>query len=475
MAKEQHQVDQQDEPAIKRHRYKLFAVGAIGTFMATLDVSILNVALPTIASDLNVSIDRVAWVVLSYSLTLVSLMMVFGAWGGRKGYRFAYSFGFLFFLAGSVICVSAASLPILLAGRIIQAVGAAMFAAIGPGMLTQVFPSKERGQAIGLMVMMVATGLMTGPPLGGFLLSFWSWPSIFVINIPIGLAGFWLVQIYFRAMPQPEEKKKMHFGGAVSLSLSMLCGMLFLSLLNDFALTDPTLWLIAAVAVVSLFFFFRFESKPETALIGLDIFRIRQFRTSIIAMTTMFIAISGTLVIGPFYLEQIKNFEPQSVGFFLMILPVTMLVIAPLSGRISDRIGYRLLTTLGMTILAIGLFLISRFQSDSSTIYIASSLLVMGVGIGIFNTPNSSALMGSVSADQRAVASGILGTARNVGLAFGVALATGLFVWFQQYYLGLYSETEAFVAAYNRVALIAIGVALIGIPFCLSRKNRVGG
>ncbi|MDF1544153.1 MAG: MFS transporter [bacterium] len=473
MAEKQQLSDSQSEPELKKQRHKLFAIGAIGTFMATLDGSILNVALPTIAGELNAPIDRVAWVVLAYSLTLVSLMMVFGAWGGRKGYRFAYSFGFLFFTAGSITCVSAANLPILLVGRVVQAIGAAMFAAIGPGMITQVFPSKERGQAIGMMVMMVAVGLMTGPPLGGFLLSFWSWPSIFVINIPIGVVGFWLVQRYFGQMPLSVVQKKMHYGGAISLALAMLCGMLFLSLLNDFALSDPIMWLIALVAVISALLFFRFESRPETALIGMEIFRIKQFRTSIIAMTTMFIAMSGTLVIGPFYLEHIKKFEPQSVGFFLMILPVTMMFMAPLAGRVSDRIGFRLLTTVGTIILSIGLFLISRFQPESSTTYIASSLLVLGVGIGIFNTPNSSALMGSVSAEQRAVASGILGTARNVGMSFGIALATGLFAWFQEYYLGRYEETVAFVAAYNRVALIAIGVALIGIPFCLSRKNRL--
>ena len=461
-------------PQYQNRKYQLFAVGAIGTFMATLDGSILNVALPSLATDLNASIDRIAWVVLAYSLTLVSLMMVFGAWVGRKGYRFAYTFGFLFFICGSLICVLAPSFSVLLMGRVTQAIGSGMFAAIGPGMLTQVFPAKERGQAIGMMVMMVSAGLMSGPPIGGLLLSHFTWHAIFVINIPIGIIGLFLTYKYFRLVPPPESDKSIHFGGAFSLAMSMLCGMLFLSLLNDLGLTDYRLWLIAVVAVASMVLFFRFESNPETALIGLEIFKIKQFRTSIFAMTTMFVAMSGTLVIGPFYLERIRGFEPQSVGFFLMILPITMLIVAPLSGRISDRIGYRFLTTTGVVILAVGLYLISLFEPDTSTQFIVGSLLVIGLGIGIFNTPNSSAMMGSVGPHQRAVASGILGTTRNVGMAFGVALATGLFAWFQDYYLGLYESSVAFVAAYNRVALVAIAVALVGIPFCLSRRNRLG-
>lgn len=169
-----------------RNKYKLFAVGAIGTFMATLDGSILNVALPTISSELAVSVDTVAWVVLSYSLTLISLMIVFGVWAGIRGFGFAYKFGYMFFIAGSLICAASGTIYLLVIGRVVQAIGTAMFVSIGPGMVTQIFPREERGKGIGMIVMMVSAGFMLGPPVGGLLLQYFHWPSVFLINIPIG-------------------------------------------------------------------------------------------------------------------------------------------------------------------------------------------------------------------------------------------------------------------------------------------------
>ena len=153
------------ENVIQQNRYKFFTVGAIGTFMGTLNGSILNVALPTIADDLQCTVDVVAWVVLSYTLTLVSLLLIFGAWTERKGYDFAYKFGFSFFIVGSLLCIMSWSIYSLVFGRVIQAIGASMFQAVGTGMVTEVFPERERGKGIGMMVMMVSAGLMMGPPL----------------------------------------------------------------------------------------------------------------------------------------------------------------------------------------------------------------------------------------------------------------------------------------------------------------------
>ena len=140
--------------------------------MGTLDGSILNVALPTIAADLDCRIDQVAWVVMAYSATLVALMIVFGAWAQRRGYPFAYKFGYTAFVLGSLICVLSSDINMLIAGRVVQGIGAAMFQAVGIGLVTEIFPPEERGKGIGTMVMMVSAGLMSGPPIGGFLLEY---------------------------------------------------------------------------------------------------------------------------------------------------------------------------------------------------------------------------------------------------------------------------------------------------------------
>ncbi len=461
------------EDKITPNRYKLFTVGAIGTFMATLDGSILNVALPTIAKEFNVNIDIVAWVVLAYSLTLVTLLMVFGAWASRKGYDFAYKFGYIFFTSGSIICAFSSSITMLLIGRVVQAIGASMVQAVGPGMITEVFPSKQRGKGIGLMVMMVSAGLMCGPPLGGFLLSIWSWQSIFIINIPIGLIGLALTFKYFKVLKPKISGRKVPLIGAFAISVGLLAGMLLTSIFIKYPISDFRIWGLFILTIISVYAFYRIESNPEKALIGIDIFSNRQFTTSIISMLTMFIAMSGVLILVPFYLEQVKFLEPKSVGLYLMILPISMFIFAPISGKLSDKIGYRFLTSLGLLLLISGLYLLSNIKVDSPVMHIINSLILVGVGVGIFNTPNSSALMGSVTPQQRTIASGIIGTTRNIGMSFGIALATGLFTYFNSIYLPGAEITTAFVQSYQNVAYVAIAIAALGLPFCLVRKNTV--
>ncbi len=455
------------------HKYKLFSVGAIGTFMATLDGSILNVALPTIARDLNISIDIVAWVVLSYSLTLISLMLVFGAWSGRRGYYFSYRFGYSFFMVGSVICALSDSIYLLVAGRVVQAIGTSMFVAVGPGMVTQVFGASERGKGIGMMVMMVSAGFMVGPPLGGFMLSIWPWTSIFVINVPIGLIGLIMAHRYFRTIPPTAPDKGLKLKGAISISVGLVSGTFCLSLINDFPITDFRVWGLAALSLVALATFVKFESQPQHALIGFDIFRNRPFTTSLGAMLFTFMSTSGVFILVPFYLEQIKQFEPSQVGLFLIIIPILMLIFAPLSGRLSDRIGYRFLTSLGIVLLMAGLAMLTGLEVATTNRYIIFSLIVLGAGIGIFNTPNSSAMMGSVREDQRAVTSSILGTTRNIGMSIGVALSTVLFSYFQAGYAGQGSAAEVFILSYRNVIYISIAIAVISLFLSVTRHNRL--
>ncbi len=457
------------EDVVRANKYKFFTVGAIGTFMGTLNGSILNVALPTIAGAFNVGVDVVAWVVLAYSLALVSLMMVFGAWAGRRGYAAAYKFGYALFLAGSVICIFSWSIYALILGRVIQAVGAAMFQAVGTGMVTQVFPEKERGKGIGMMVMMVATGLMTGPVLGGLLLDIWPWQSIFVINIPVSLFGLWFAFKYFKMLKPEGQDGRMKIAGAMALSLGLASMMLALSLLSDYPLSDVRVWGLGLLALLAFLAFHRYETRPQSSLIGLDIFNNRVFSSSLAAMLTLFASMSGVLILVPFYLEHMKHLRPREVGFYLIILPVLMFICAPLAGRLSDRIGYRFLTVFGVLANATGLFMLTWLEADSSAWYLIFSLVVMGVGCGVFNTPNSSALMGSVRKDQRAIASGILSTTRVIGMAVGISVATALFAYFQQYYESLGQSSGVFMASYHNVIFISVIIALLGLPFCLLR------
>ena len=452
--------------SLRANRYKIFSVAALGTFMATLDGSIVNVALPSIANSLQTTVDTVAWVVLAYSLTLISLMLIFGAWTQVRGYLFAYKFGFIFFIVGSALCSFAPSIHTLIASRVIQAIGTAMFAAVGPGLVTTVFPTEERGKALGLTVMMVAAGFMIGPPLGGFMLKFWSWHSIFIFNIPIGLFGFFYVYRYFGALTSSGESKPLNLAGGIAVAVCLVSFVLALTFANDYAWSDPRIWGLFIVSVLAAMAFLRFESNPATSLIGLELFRNRTFVASMLAALVGFMAMSGVLVLMPFYLEQVRGLGPQQVGMFLIILPIMMFIFSPLSGRLSDRIGSRILTSAGMILTAVGLGLFLRVTATSPLTNVALALTVLGGGVGLFSTPNSSAMMGAVTPQQRAVASGILATNRNIGMSVGVALSTTLFMFFQSKYADLGDSNLIFIKSYYPVIYASIGLALLGLLFC---------
>ncbi len=441
--------------------------------MATLDGSILNVALPTISESLNCDIHVVVWVVLAYSLTLVSLMLPFGALTQIKGYGFAYKFGYVAFMVGSLICAFSHSISFLIVGRIVQATGTAMFAALGPGMVTMVFPKEERGKGIGLMVMMVAAGFMVGPPVGGLLLKFLPWQSLFLINIPIGIFGLYMVSKYFRLLTWQPSKRSLPLLGAVAISLTLFALVFGLNSLHNHLLTDWQVWLAGLISIAAFGLFIYAETRSENVLIGLTLFKNKQFAGAIAAQAAHFVASSGPFVLIPFYLEKVRNLSPSQVGLYLVIVPVAMFLFAPLAGRLSDKIGYRILTISGMMGLAIGLFMLSRLDVDSTGLYLAFSLAIVGLGVGLFSTPNSSAMMGAVREDQRAITSSILATNRNIGMSIGVALATGLFSYFQSAYQSVGNAQAVFVAAYRPVAYVGVGVALLGLLLCLVRNDAV--
>ena len=462
-----------DDNLIYANKYRLFGVSALGTFMATFEGSILNVALPSIADALHTPIELVAWVVLSYSLTLISLMLVFGAWTEIRGYAFAYKFGYTFFLFGSITCVLSPNIYILIAGRVIQATGTAMFAGVGPALVTTVFPPNERGKGLGLTVMMVSAGFMLGPVVGGLLLSVATWHSIFVINIPIGLVGLYLTNKYYHGLEPSNPSKKVQLSAAVFMSIGLVSSVYGLSQIKDHLLSDPQVWAFGMVGVISLLVFLWFERNPEKALIGTEIFRNKNFLTSVGAQQMNFIAASGIMVLMPFYLERVKGFEPKHVGVFLVIIPIVMFFFAPLAGRLSDKIGYRALTAGGLLVIAGGQFLLTKLGVETTSAYIAVTFAVLGAGTGLFSSPNSSALMGSVGDHQRAVTSGIMATSRNIGMALGVAMSTALFTYFQNQNASLGNEKLIFVVSYRPVMYLGIAFALFGVVFCLIRPNRV--
>ena len=211
-----------------RYKHKSLIITGLGTFMGTLDASIINVSLPTISRELETTVSMVGWVVLSYAIALFSLLMIFGALSEKKGYQFSYKYGYLIFMIGSVLCGFSVNIYMLIISRIIQGIGAALLVSVGPALITHSFPDSERGRGLSIIAMVVSVGLMLGPPLGGLIIGMAGWRWIFFVNVPVSLLGVYFTIRFIGDFPISDPGKKISIPGAGSLSLGLLLIPLFL-------------------------------------------------------------------------------------------------------------------------------------------------------------------------------------------------------------------------------------------------------
>jgi EmrB/QacA subfamily drug resistance transporter len=411
---------------MERKWWVLIAVGA-GTFMSALDGSVVNTILPVVNRSFNSDIATVEWVVVVYLLVLSGLLLSFGRLGDLRGNRPVYLAGFFVFVASSVLCAWSPSIQALIAFRGVQALGAAMIAANSPAILTRSFPAEQRGQALGLQATMTYLGLVTGPSLGGWLAEQFGWQAVFYINIPVGLLALLLS---VRMIPQDAPAKRderFDVPGALFFMAGLVALLLGLNRGSEWGWSSPAVLALLAAALVLLAVFFRIEQRVRDPMLDLSLFGSRIFSASVASAVINYICVYGILFLMPFYLIQGRGLSPAEAGRLLTAQPLIMAVTAPISGTLSDRIGARLPGILGMAILSAGLLLLASLGPGTPLILVSLALAVAGLGIGIFISPNTSALMGSAPPHRRGIASGILATARNVGMVLGIGLSGAIF------------------------------------------------
>jgi EmrB/QacA subfamily drug resistance transporter len=455
--------------APNRKWWVLLAVG-IGTFMSALDGSVVNTILPVIRSFFSSDVSAVEWIVVIYLLVVSSLLLTFGRLGDLYGHKRYYVSGFLIFIASSALCGLAGSVWLLVAARGLQALGAAMLFANSPAILTKSFPPQQRGRALGMQATMTYLGLTVGPSLGGWLTQAFSWRAVFYINVPVGLIAFALSIIHIEAEKPSETGKTEHFDpvGAILFSAGLVALLLGL---NEgpawgWFSTGIVACLLAAVLLLTVFFWF--ETRVSSPILDLSLFRERLFSASTASAILNYICLYSVIFLMPFYLIQGRGLDAAQAGLILTAQPIIMAIAAPISGSLSDRIGSRLLSTLGMAIMAVGLFLLSRLGADSSTPTILISLAVTGLGTGIFVSPNTSALMGSAPRQRQGIASGILATARNVGMVLGVGLAGAIFTS----NAGPQMSGNSLYHAIQLGLTVGAAIAAIGVIVSLVRGNQ---
>ena len=406
----------------KRSKWWTLAVVGSGSFMAALDGSVVNVALPIIARATHSAVSTVEWVILVYLITASASLLLFGRLADIHGQRAIYMAGQLVFVLGSLCCGLSGAIGFLIASRALQAVGAAMIFALSPAILISAFPANERGRALGLQATMTYLGLAVGPGLGGLLTQHFGWPSIFLINIPVGLA-MWAVACKTLHPDGKREEQPFDPVGALTMAVALAALLLVLSKGGDLGWRHPLIAGLAALAVGAGAVFIRTERRSAHPALDLGLFQDRRFTASVLAAYLCYVSMSATQFLLPFYLLSAAGYSASRAGLLLMAVPLAMISVTGPSGIFSDKVGVRLPATLGMTLMALGMSLLGGLQRTYGPGHIAAGLAVVGVGVGMFTAPNNSAIMGSVPRNRQGVAGALLAAARTMGFASGVALA----------------------------------------------------
>ncbi|MEZ4867382.1 MAG: DHA2 family efflux MFS transporter permease subunit [Caldilineaceae bacterium] len=455
-----------------RKWYVMSAV-AMGIFLGTIDGSIVNVALPTLVHDLQTDFAIVQWVVLAYLLTLGTLLLTVGRFADIYGKKRIYVSGFLVFTLGSVLCGLAPTIYWLIGLRVLQAVGAAMIFALGPAIVTEAFPTSERGKALGITGSIVSLGIVAGPVLGGILIGALSWHWIFFVNLPVGLVGTWIA---WRTVPdtRPVGQQRFDYWGAITLFVSLLSLLLGLTLGQEAGFLAPVPLALFVVWAVTLAFFIVLELRIPQPMIDLRLFQNRLLTTNLVTGFLAFVAIAGTILLLPFYLENILGFSVEEVGLLLSVTPIALGITAPIAGSLSDRLGARPIILVGLLLLVIGYLAISTLSADTTIVGYLLRMTPMGLGMGIFQSPNNSVIMGAAPRAQLGIVSSLLSVTRTLGQTTGIAILGALWASRVYTYTGAVlpaGATSAPVAAqvaglqdtYQSIALLMVAALLLGL------------
>jgi EmrB/QacA subfamily drug resistance transporter len=459
--------------------------------MAPLDSTIVSVSLPVMATDLSMDYASIIWVPTAYLVTLAVLILSIGRLSDMRGRKPIFISGFAVFVIGSFLCSVAQNGAELIVFRILQGVGAAFFGATSTAIVTDVFPRNERGKALGINAMAVYIGLSLGPPLGGLLTQTLGWRSIFWINIPIGLAVILMAWFLMRESVTTPKKGRFDLKGLAAFGAGLIALLVALTLGEQLGWTSLTVLGLAVIAVVSFALFIVVESKLKSAaMFDLSLITAnRLFAAANISALLNYASYFGASLMLSFYLQRVLGMSVLGAGAVLLVMPITMAILSPISGWMSDRIGSRALASSGMFMIAAGLVILSLLTVSSSTVHVLVGLFVLGLGMGIFATPNTSAVMGCVPKHQLGVASGTLATMRFVGQAASLAImgavvatvastaiVSSLFTGISP--ADIQVASADFVAGMSLAFLVSAAIAIVGGFTSLARgpyKKAEGG
>ncbi|MGC2424592.1 MAG: MFS transporter [Nitrospirota bacterium] len=473
-------------------KWLILSTVLLGATMSALDLSIVSVAMPTLKTTFATSMATIEWVSMAYMLALTVFLPLFGRLADMYGRTRLYNVGFIIFSVGSLFCGLSTSAGMLIASRTIQAVGAGLLQANSIGIITHAFPAKERGKAIGIQGAVQAVSMAVAPVLGGVLITAVGWRAIFYLNIPIGIIGTVAAMLILPKCERKPKEKVDYLGAA--LFASGLAGLL-LALNEAVKLGWGSDYIIAyAVSgVVLLGLFVYTELKVKHPLIDLGLFRNSTFLLGNISGMLSYYVLFAVMFLMPFYLERVKGYGTTLTGLLLTPLLLAMAVSAPLSGRISDKYGSRVMTTAGMLVSAVGCLWLLYLGGSARITGVVGTMIFLGIGMGLFSTSNNSAIMGAAPSEKLGMAGGLLNMTRSLGLIFGVNITGMVFTTLEHGYLAqkgfpnstrIFSgssnipvplKADAFMHGFMVVIIILLGINILAALLSAMRKGQAAG
>ncbi|MEJ2560488.1 MAG: MFS transporter [Anaerolineae bacterium] len=351
--------------------------------------------------------------------------------------------------------------------------GAAMMMALGMAIVTEAFPPLERGKALGISGAMVSVGIVVGPVLGGILIDALSWHWIFFVNLPIGILGSLMVARFVPAL-KPAGGQRFDYLGAFTLFVSLMSLLLALTLGEQLGFGGTLIWLLFGNWLVLLAIFVASEWKSSQPMIDLRLFQNRLFSVNLTTGFISFVSMAGTIILMPFYLENVLGYDPRSVGLLLAIVPVALGIMAPISGSLSDRLGTRPITVIGLLVLLGGYYAVGTLTAQTTALGYVLRFLPVGVGMGIFQSPNNSAVMGAVPRTRLGVASGLLSITRTLGQTTGIAVLGALWAGRVAYHSGDVSSGVGTTSAPAAIQVAALHDTFFVIMILLALALMLG-
>ena len=408
-----------------------------GLFMALLDVTIVNIAIPSIQGDLHTDLTTVTWVLNAYSLVFAVLLVTMGRFADQYGRKRIFLLGMVIFSVGSLLCALAptiasltgvAGIDWLIGARAFQAIGAASLNPVSLAIIMAVFPRERRGAAIGIWGALSGIAAATGPVLGGYLVQNFDWRWIFFVNLPFCIIGLFMVAMFVPETREPGVSRRIDIPGIITLSAAVFCLVLAIIQGNDWGWSSTPILSLFGGAVLATILFFVVELKVKEPIIDFSLFKIGSFTSASFAMFVFGIAIQGAFLILVLYFIYAQGYTQLNAAYAILPIPVASFIVSAFSGAFSQKINPRISALLGMTLLAVGFFLLFTLNVNSTLLDTIWRGLIIGAGMGMCFQSFPNIALSEVPRAKLGVGSGVFNTFRQIGFVLGVAILISLFV-----------------------------------------------